>query len=300
MAFEKEIKAAKKIADGWLETSQGYESAFISMKKENVLWEKRAIREIQGYIDNKELSRAIDAVEGSRTILDQITKKCELDAAEHSKFIMGNPRRGADGVCAEMKLGAKDPAYADVMESLTKVLVAHSKQFKATENAWKQDLQVRLDLLKSNLGTLEKIAKGEEGKMIAYSKQLEKDTAAYKVQMEKTVTALKVDTAERVIEEITKDKDNWCGGHPKKQQDQLATLRHRESVVDQLIGLSDKNYNRILKGLPADVRNKTFALGKQLKDLDAAHDKANKGLNGAKGTFKMAIAVFEKNYPALV
>jgi hypothetical protein len=299
MAFEKEIKAAKKIADDWLDKSKGYEMAFIAMKKANVAWEKHAIKDIQGYIDANDLKRAVDAVDGARANLDQITKQCEKDAEEHNKFIMGSPRRGAVGVCEEMNLGSKQPAYTAVMESLTKVLVAHSKQFKATESAWKQDLLVRLNLLQSNLDTLEKLAKGEGNKMIAYAKQLEKDTAAYKIQMEKAVNALKADAAERVIQDINSDKANWMGGHPKKQQDQLAVLQHRESLIDQLIALSDKNYNRVLKGLPENVRKQTFALGKQLKDLNAAHDKATKDLNSAKLTFKMAIAVVQKSYPGL-
>jgi hypothetical protein len=300
MAFEKEIKEAKKIADAWLKRSKDDETYFIALKKNGVAWEKENIKRIEAMIAEGELNDAWIAIQDCRKWLKGYESDAETRQKKHFAFVRGNPRDGNKGVCAEMKLDSKDPAYKAVTDSLSKMLMTHTPQFQATESAWKDDLLPRIELLKSKLDSLDKLAKNEEGKNTVYRKQFEKDIAAYKDQMGSGLKALKTETITAVIEKMSKTPDTWLGGDEKFRKDQYILFNNRIAAIEKLLELSDKNYKRVLKNLPDDVKSKTFFIGSLLKSFEQDRVTIDKQLNAALGIFKMAKATFEKNFPTLV
>jgi hypothetical protein len=299
MAFEKEIKQAQKVADVWLKKSKDAEEFFIALKKSGIKWEKDNIKTIENSIERKETNEALEMIKDSRKWIDDYEQQAEKVFDQHAKFVRGAPRAGSKGICEEIGLKPKDDAYKPVNDAMAKALLVHTKQFKATEAAWTADLKPRIDLLRSKLDTLEKLAKGEEGKIDAYVKQFTKDTTAYKDQMEKAVTSLKPTMGELAIKNITQNPATWCSGVAKVQIDQYTIFKDRVALVDKLLQLSEKNYNRVLKSVPEDVKSKLM-FQRLLKTFQTAHLKVISELKSAQGIFKTAVAVFEKNYPDLV
>ena len=299
MAFEKEIKAGKKIADDWLARSQGDEAYFIVSKKENVKWEKVYGAHIDKEINTGSADVAMGMINSSRAILADIETACAARHKDHGDFVRGNPRMGTAGVCSELKLKEKDAAYKPVCDALAKMLIAHTKQFKQTEHAWTLDLLPRINMLRSKLDTFEKLAKGTEGKMNAYAKQFGKDAAAYKAQADDTLSKIKPSMADLAISQIFADPTKWLGGSDKVRIDQYNIFQDRIGLVDKLLALADKNYNRVLKAVPDDVKNKMM-FARSLKTFEIVHTQAKKELLAAQLSFKTAVSVIEKNYPALV
>ncbi len=299
LAFEKEIKAGKKIADDWLARSEGDEAYFTLSKKENVKWEKDYGAHIDKEINEGSADVAMGMINSSRAILDDIEKACDARYKAHSDFVRGNPRRGTDGVCMELKLKEKDAAYKPVCAALDKMLIAHTKQFKQTEQAWTLDLLPRITMLRSKLDTFEKLAKGTDSKISAYAKQFGKDAAAYKAQADTTISKVKPSMADLAISQIFADPSKWLGGVDKVRLDQLKIFRDRVDMIDKLLALADKNYNRVLKAVPDDIKNKMM-FARSLKTFEIVHSEAKKDLLAAKLSFKTAVSVIEKNYPALV
>jgi hypothetical protein len=300
MAFEKEIKEGKKIADGWLKRSKDDQDYFIGLKKNGVAWEKENIKRIEAMITRGEMDDATNAIEECRKWLKDYKDDAETRQKKHFAFVRGNPRDGNAGVCAEMKLTAKDPAYKAVKDSLAKMLMTHTAQFQATEAAWTDDLKPRFELIENKLDSLEKLATNAEGKMTVYRKQFEKDVKSHKEQMTKGLVALKYETYVPVIQKITTETDTWLSGNEKFRKDQYILFGNRIAIVEKLLEMSDKNYRRVLKNVPDDVKDKTFIFGGLLKSFEKDHEAINKELNQALGIFKMAKAAFEKNYPDLV
>ena len=298
MACEKEIKAANKIADGWLATSKSAENYFINYKKEHIKWEKDETKSIHKLIENKDLSAAIDRIDSARKSLAQIKANCEKKYKEHADFILKGPRAGSAGICDSLKIGKKDNCRQAVMDSMKKTLLKHTKQFKSTEMAWTKDVAPRIDLLESKLDTMEKIAAGDEKKMTAYGKQIVRDTKAYVGQMTKAVDALKPSMAELAIKSVTADPANYLKGIEKMQKDQYKVFSDRVDLIEKIRAISTKNHSRVLKSIPDDVKQK-FMFQRALKTLDLAKDKIEKDLNEAKQVFKTAMAVFEKNFSHL-
>lgn len=300
MAFEKEIKEGKKIADAWLKRSKDDEAYFIGLKKNGVAWEKENIKRIELMVADGDLNDAWIAIQECRKWLKGYENDAVTRQKKHFDFVRGNPRDGNKGVCNEMKLDSKDPAYKAVTDSLSKMLMTHTPQFQATESAWKDDLLPRIELLKSKLDSLEKLAKNEEGKMTVYRKQFEKDVEAYKVQMNAGLGALKTESYMPVIERMSKTPDTWLGGDEKIRKDQYMLFNNRIAAVEKLLELSDKNYKRVLKNLPEDVKAKTFIFGSLLKSFEQDHAKIDKELKAALAVFKYCKVTFEKNFPNLV
>ncbi|GMG83979.1 hypothetical protein LNKW23_31930 [Paralimibaculum aggregatum] len=296
--YDKQIKEANKIADGWLKTSQEAEEFFIRIKKEQVKWEKDEIKRIEGLVNAKDPA-AQGRIEQTRIWLADYRKECEKTYKEHGSFVRGEPRRGSAGICEKLKLKPQDDAYKAVMDAMKKVLISHTKQFMTTENAWSKDLEPRLDLLESKLDTLEKLARGAEGQMDAYGKQLARDLKKYKSDMESAVSALKADQIEKNIKDMTSDREGFLGGLEKARRDAYQLWTDRIAIADRLKELAVKNYKRILKSIPQDVRDKPM-FARALKMLELALKEAAKALNEVQGRFKTAKATFEKIYPELV
>ena len=299
MAFEKEIKAAKKVADEWMARSQADEAYFILSKKENVAWEKNYIKLMEVEIEKGRPDVVAGMITSSRNILDDIEAANLTKWKAHSDFVRGAPRKGTAGLCAEIGLKEKDEAYKPVCDAMAKMLIAHTKQFKQTEQAWTLDLLPRMNMLRTKLDTLEKLSKGTEGKMDAYIKQFAKDSAAYKAQAEDTLRKIKPSMADLAISQIFSDPSKWLGGSEKVRLDQYNIFQDRVGLVDKLLALTDKNYNRVLKSVPNDVKSKVM-FARLLKSFEAAHAEAKKALLDAQRSFQTAVSVIEKNYPTLI
>ena len=300
MAFETEIKLAQKVADEWLERSKRDEAYFIGMKKNGVKWEKDNVVLIEKHVNDGEVQEALEAIKTSRTWLADYTHDCEEVFKKHGDFIRGAPRAGSAGICEKIGLKDKKAAvYEAVNKAMTKALLVHTSQFKATEAAWTNDLKPRINLLTSKLDTLEKLAKGESGNMDAYGKQFAKDSVAYLDQMKTALISLKPTMAEKAIKDITSDPGKWCAGDVKSQTDQYKIFNERVSLIENLLLLSEKNYGRVLKSIPDEVKSKLM-FARSLNTFKIKHMEILKDLKVAQGTFKTAVAVVAKNYPKII
>lgn len=300
MPFEKEIKEAKKIADAWLKRSKDDAAYFIGLKKNGVAWEKENIRRIELMVNNGEVREALSAIQDGRKWLKSYKNDAQARQKKHFEFVRGNPRDGSKGVCKEMKLDSKDAAFKAVTDSLSKMLMTHTPQFQATESAWSDDLLPRIEMLESKLDSLEKLAKNEQSKMTVYRNQFEKDAKAYKDQMTSGLEALKTSTYPPIINKMNKNPDTWLGGDEKIRKDQYILFNNRIAAVEKMLELSDKNYKRVLKNVPDDVKSKTFLFGSLLKSFEQDRAKIDRELKEALAIFKMCKATFEKNFPGLV
>lgn len=296
--FDKEIKEAQKIADSWEKRSQDDETFFIAMKKNGVKWEKDEVGQIEALVKAKDPT-AQNRIDGCRKWLADYQKTCADRYDKHAEFVRGAPRDGVAGICAKLKLAKGSEEYKAVSEALTKVLMTHTKQFKATEAAWQRDLKPRIELLFSKLDTLEKLASGAEKEVTAYGKQFAADVTKYKSMMETAIGSLKVDPAIQAIGNMAKDKNGWLSGSEKARADAYSVYLERVSNIPKLKALSEKNYNRILKSVPQEVRDKIM-FARPLKALEIAKQGYDKELDKALLVFKNAKATFEKNYPELV
>lgn len=296
--FDKQIKDANKIADGWVTESQKFEVFFNRIKKEQVKWEKDEIKILETLVKAKD-PKAPARIDDSRKWLADYRKQCEEQYKEHGDFVRGDPRGGSGRICDLLKIKPKDEAYKPVMDAMKKVLISHTKCFMTTEDAWTKDLEPRLSMLDSKLDTLEKLAKGAEGEMEAYAKQLARDLKKFKTDMEGAIKALKADQIEKNIKDMTSDRDGFLAGNEKARSDAYALWATRISVIEKLKALAVKNHKRIVKSIPQDVSKKPmFAKGMNM--LDTALKDTSSGMNDAAGRFKNARATFEKVYPKLV
>ena len=131
------------------------------------------------------------------------------------------------------------------------------------------------------------------------TQQLARDLKKYKADMASAVTGLKADQIEKNIKDMTSDREGFLGGVEKARRDAYQLWTDRIAIVERLKALAVKNYKRILKSIPEEVRDKPmFARG--LKMLEAALKEAATALNEVQGRFKTAKATFEKIYPELV
>ncbi len=296
--FDKQIKDANKIADGWLTTSQEFEAFFNGMKKEQVKWEKDEIKVIESLVNAKD-PKALGRIDQSRKWLADYRNQCEKKYKEHGDFVRGDPRGGSGKICELLKIKPKDAAFKPVMDAMKKVLISHTKCFMTTENAWTKDLEPRFSILDSKLDTLEKLANGGESEMQAYGKQLARDLKKFKADMESAITALKADQIEKNINDMTSNRDAFLGGSEKARSDAYALWASRVSVIEKLKALAVKNYKRIVKSIPQDVRGAPM-FNRGMAMLDSALKDVSRDLNDAAGRFKTARATFEKTYPELV
>lgn len=298
--FDKQIKDGLKIAEGWMKRSADDHEFFIGMKKNGIAWEKDAIKRIEGLIKDGEADKALGEIEESETWLKDYESQLKDRYKKHYDFIRGDPRDGAKGICNLLKIKEKDEAYKPVMEGTTKVLMQTTKQFQETEAAWKDDVEVRLKLLFSKLDTLKKLASGEEKEMTAYGKQIVKDLELFRKQVADILVNLKADQCEKDIQQMsTGNRQDFVGGNEKFMRDKYRMYGIRIEAIPKLIDVLEKNYNRILKSIPDEVKGKIM-FARSLKTLELTKKKADTDLKAALGAFKMCKATFEKNFAELV
>ncbi|MBC7738550.1 MAG: hypothetical protein H7245_15345 [Candidatus Saccharibacteria bacterium] len=297
MAFEKEIKEAQKICDAWMKRSVTDMNYLMQLKKTGINWEKNYIAAIDQMLKANDFTGALATIEEGRQHLDIWFFEAENVYKKHDAFIMGDPRAGTKGICNAIGLkNDKDPAYVAVAKAMDKELISQTKQFKETGNLFNNDLKPKVAVLMSKLDTLEKLAKGSTGKLAAYWEQFSKDRKAYLNSMGNASATLKVNMAEQVIKVITADPQQWMAKVPKARTDNYRVIIARLESVPKIIALSEKNYGRVIKSIPAEMRAQFIFVG-TLKSFETEQKAIVNGFTDAEDKFKTAIALIKKNFP---
>ena len=297
MAFEKEIAEATKICDKWIARSVKDMTTLMGIKKNGLAWEKDNIARIERLVAANEGKEALIAIKDGREWIAKYSDEAADIYKKHNEFVMGEPRAGTKGICAAIGLkDSKAAAYIAVTKAMEKELIKQTKQFKETESLYKDDIAKKVAVMLSKLDTLEKMGAGAQGKLTAYSQQFAKDSKAHLENMSKTMSILKPSMAEKMIQEIAKDKNKWVGGLAKNRQDQYQVVKARVENMPQVMALAEKNYNRVLKSLPAEL-HKQFLFAAPIKAFEKKQEEVRKEFKAIEAKFKMAMLTIANNFP---
>lgn len=293
------IKAGKKIADDWTSTSADYQELFISFKKQNVKWEKYALRDLENRMGvGFDPQQIIRELEKCRDYLIQHRSNGDREYKRHFNWVRDVPREGAAGICKTLKLDSDDPDYDAVMDGLKRVLIANTKQFSATEASWTKDLLPQLKLLKNKMNTLTKIAKGDIGISQAYLQQFEKSKRTYAKMVKTTIAELKLDATQADIKRVL--NPGFLQGNPKALLVVMQSYQVKEGKINRLGALFDKNFKRIMKSIPTTYKKnswiyKSFGVDQFRDD----HADAMDTLVDAKRKYQQFLANFEDTFPEI-
>ena len=295
--FDREIKDAEKIANGWVNDSDAVEGQFIDIKKNNVKWEKEFAKTIQADIDNDAPAEDIlSKIESCRGQLNDIEKQTEAIYKKHCDWARGEPRQGVDFICKKLKLDPKSEAYAAVDKALKRVLLDTAKQFASTEAAWTRDLKPAIQIMYNRLNSFVKIALKQETKNDAYVKQFVKDTDAFKKLCGDAVFGLKMTSDAADLKKIL---DGDWDGQEKIITQKFQSYEKKLESLAKIEAIIEKNYRRIVKSVP-NGRANALAWARPRRGLDEELKKFKQDMKFADATYKSLIKQMKNKYADVV
>jgi len=275
--YEKEIKEAQKIGDGWLKTTQSARGNLIGLKKDNLALEKGALRQVQAAIQNgdhndpvkrKRLANELDVIEDRLKDYLRMGKKIYDD---HEKWALGDPRSNMGFIGPKLKLGpSTGPVYKAVASACKRMLTEVATGIAATQKAWKDDLQFSLKTHMDAVTAARKILDKDAGVRQAFLQQISGEVDRFVKFCDQTFASLKVPADARDLSDI---KGGVMAGKDKMVLDQkLQQYEKRLKLVPEMQAQIDKNYQRVIKSVPAQQMNSWLASGKKKQMED--HKKA--------------------------
>lgn len=275
--YEKEIAEAKKIGAGWLNTTEAARGNLISLKKDNLALEKGALRRVQAAIqkgdhnnptERKNLANELDVIEDRLKDYLRIGKKIFDD---HAKWALGDPRSNMGYIGPKLKLGGKDtPAYKAVATACKRMLTDVATGIAETQKTWKNDLQFSLKTHMDAVIAARKILDKDAGTRQAFLEQIAKEVDRFIKTSDEAFAALKVPADARDLSDV---KGGVMAGKDRIVLDQkLQQYEKRLGLIPGIQAQMTKNYQRVIKSVPAPQMNSWLASGKKKQMED--HKKA--------------------------
>lgn len=275
--YEKEIAEAKKIGDGWLKTTQAARANLISLKKDNLALEKGALRRVQAAIQSgdhndptkrKALVNELDVIEDRLKDYLRMGKKIYDD---HEKWALGDPRSNMGYIGPKLKLGdSKGVAYKTVATACKRMLTDVATGIAETQKTWKNDLQFSLRTHMDAVTAARKILDKDAGVRQAFLEQIGKEVERFIKISDEAFGSLKVPADARDLSDV---KGGVMAQKDKIVLDQkLQQYEKRLKLVPEIKAQMEKNYQRVIKSVPAPQMNSWLASAKK-KQMDD-HKKA--------------------------
>lgn len=298
MAFEREIAAAKKIGDGWLKHSQQVQAAFTDIKKQNLKWEKDELRKVtdalaKGVPDDPSV---VKSLEHELDVIEERLKEFQAHGQklydEHEKWSLAEPRKNMGFIAPKLNLGKPGaPAYDAVSLALKRQLTEVATAIAATQNAWNKDLHFSIQTHLASVSAARKVLSREKSAGSAFMQQMTDEAKRFAEYCDGAFNALKVNADVADLEDLK--KGTWQQ-RPQMQKDQkLQQYKKRLETVPQILAQMEKNYQRIMKAVPANHRDGWLASAsrKQIEDKKkVTQDK----LKAATNLYKKLIPAAEK------
>lgn len=256
--YDKEVSDAKKIIQDWIKGSKGYHDQFVTLKKNNLAWEKQSIQRARtlldsgvAFTDEKSHNEVKYLVESGLENLELFAKEGLRIFNEHNKWAMGGPRDSFAAIASRLKFGKKgEPLFDGVQKELGSMLEPVSKGIRETESMWNKDLHFAIENQRIKLKAIgSELKKGSGARDEALAKQLKKGTAAFTEVVEKIVKGVM----------FFKDKDDWNRAKkgefderdPAGLKQKYEQYRNKVEVITAGAALIEKNLNRLQKSFPS-------------------------------------------------
>lgn len=261
--YDKEVAMAKKLIEEWLQSSKKYQNEFVTLKKNNLAWEKKSVEQGRKLLssglhltDKKAAVEIEGIVQSGLENLDMFHKEGQRIFDTHNKWALAGPRRSYATIADKFKFGKPgEERYEGIKKELGAILEQVSKGIRETESIWNTDLKFAIETQRIKLKAIAKeFEKGAASHEDALAKQIKKEMAAFSEVVEKTVVGGVM---------FIKDKDDWNkikqGEFDKKEpaalRQKYEQYRNKLSVIASARVMIDKNFGRVRKSFPEDYLN---------------------------------------------
>ena len=257
--YDKEVVMAKKLTEEWLKGSKSYYDQFVTLKKNNLLWEKKSVERGRAllssglYLTDKRAAGELEGiVESGVENLDMFLKEGQRVFDAHNKWAMAGPRKSYAAIADKLKFGkAGEERYEGIKKELGSILEQVSKGIRDTEAVWNNDLKFAIETQRIKVKAIaSEFAKGASTHEEALAKQIRKEAAAFKEVVDKIVGGVM----------FFKDKDDWnktvSGEYDKREpggmRQKYEQYRNKLPVIASSRVMIEKNLGRVRKSFPEE------------------------------------------------
>lgn len=292
MAYEREIREAKKIGAGWMARSKEVEDTFMDVKKQDVAPIKRMLSDLQDELMNtrprqmaaKKRVHERNLMQAGKQLV-ALLKSGEAMYKKHERWALAGPRENMRPIAKELNLGdPRSEPYQAVAKGIKSQLTNVSKQISSTQRAWKKDLKPALENQIDKAKALVKILGNTMSKYAALNQQYESEKARFVTLVEKTGIAamgkMPSDTKHIMAAKAAVQKGE-IAEEPMVKYQQLHQLFGKKRDDMEVHARSiEKNWRRFLKSFPRDYLEDVEET-RPHQDLEKSVDEMTKRLRKA-------------------
>lgn len=298
--FDKQVKEATRIADGWKRESEDFAARFQSIKKDSLALEKTILKQVQAGVQaNKHTDPQMLQHYKSEcaTILDRLSefkKAGERIYKEHDTWALKEPRASMRTFSAKLKLGKPgDEAYDAVSEGTKRTLTDVAATLKTTQGVWNRDVSFAIDTQISKVEAVQKILAGDQNKHSAFITQIRKEAKAYEAMCKKSVVAATSKLSSDAKDLPAAQTGALKGEDPKKLQQKHQLYGQRRDQMKPIMDILEKNHKRVLKSVPKSFID-GFMTSKEKADMEKAKTDALLKIKQAEKLYERLVSEFEK------
>ena len=264
MAYEREIREAKLIGEGWIKETTRYQKAFNGAKKTVLAPQKKQLAVIQKAVDQARFlqMRAVQAkykkpLAKLEKALRDFLREGEEMFGDHERWALEEPRASMKVIGPRLDLGnARSEPYQAVAVGCKKMLSDVAKGIAETQRMWKSDLKPALENQIDKTVALRDILERNATKADAFTVQFEKEKARFMELCERTrigaTGKITTDVAQRqMAQKVIKGQAEPTLPMPALNQLHQVYEKKRDTAP-KLVATIEKNYNRILKSIPRE------------------------------------------------
>lgn len=306
--YDKEVSQTKKQVEEWIKGSKEFLNEFVTLKKNNLKWEKDTIEKARKLLDagahikdKKAASEIASTIESGKENLDMFLKEGQSIFDRHNKWAMEGPRKSFAAISAKFKFGKPgEEKYDAILKEVGSILEPVSKAIRDTESAWNKDVKFAIETQTVKLKALAKEYAGEASREEALGKQMTKEVKLFEEVVKKILDGVL----------FFKDKDDFgqfkSGVFDKSLEEdskQITKLKQKyEQYKNKIQVIADgramleKNLGRVKKSFPEEYLS---GAGKEGFEAIAKlyKDKGIFDLNRFEKYYKTMMSLFEgKNW----
>jgi hypothetical protein len=297
--YDKEIARAQKIGEDWKETSKGYEARLLSIKKDSLALEKKALTDLQNGIDKGQHNHSREAHAEFEDQLSVIKERLEMYMKEgqrlfdeHEKWALGDPRSNMGFIGKQLKLGdARSEPYMEVATGIKRLLTEVASAISSTQKAWKEDLRPAIEIQLSRVTALEKILSGEKSKASAFLDQIKDEAKAFVESCQRAWINLKVDADAVNLPLAQQGKLDKTATTKNAQMYQL--YEKKLKIIPEAMAQIEKNHGRVLKSVPRQFID-GFMASSQKKEMEEAKNAVLLKLKQANTLYTKLVEAYQK------
>jgi len=295
VAFEKEIKAAQQIVDGWKKEAQNYVDLVTTTKKGPLksnkdLLEKVAIaaaaRDPNVNLKDKYGQDIIEAIRD----LKQLREGAERNFKKFKEWSMDEPRSSMKAINSKLKLSKE--AYAAAEVGIRKQLSEVSEVVQAGERAWKADLMIAIDNWITKAEALNKIINENATAKLAIHAQFSENAKRFMNECDRILAELKPERLKNdmrtvadanKVKELSEEQKLHIGPV-------MAVFRTRATSIPKTIELLEKNVLRVFKSAPPD----SDGIGNLRKVVNVKYEDTRRELEEVQKIYVQFVSLGEK------